>query len=172
MTAAFLQSELADELKKILSDFRLKNPQGEPSGINIFEQLLPMSEPLGQGEIASELLENGLVDVQTAPAPYPYIIVRLDEGEIEDADSAQKVNLSLLIGIYDPDYEKQGHKDILNIIAKIYERFAKCPVLNGKYTIQYPILWVLQEEESYPFYFGGMTLGFETAMIRREDPYS
>lgn len=172
MTSAFLQSELADELKKIFSDFRLKNPQGEPSGINIFEQLLPMPEPLEQGEIAPELLENGLVDVRTVPDPYPYIIVRLDEGEIEDADSAQKVSLSLLIGIYEPDYAKQGHKDILNIIAKIYERFAKCPVLNGKYTIQYPILWVLQEEESYPFYFGGMTLGFETAMIRREDPYS
>lgn len=172
MTAAFLQSELADELKKILSDFRLKNPQGEPSSINVFEQLLPMPEPLDQGEIAQELLENGFADGQTAPDPYPYIIVRLDEGEIEDADSAQKVNLSLLIGIYEPDYEKQGHKDSLNIIAKIYERFAKCPVLNGKYTIQYPILWVLQEEESYPFYFGGMTLGFETAMIRREDQYS
>ena len=39
MVAAFLQSELADELKKILSDFRLKNPQGERVSINIFEQL-------------------------------------------------------------------------------------------------------------------------------------
>ena len=60
MVAAFLQSELADELKKILSDFRLKNPQGERVSINIFEQLLPMPEPLDQGEIAPELLENGL----------------------------------------------------------------------------------------------------------------
>ena len=58
MVATFLQSELADELKKILSDFRLKNPQGERVGINIFEQLLPMPEPLDQGEIAPELLEN------------------------------------------------------------------------------------------------------------------
>ena len=56
MVAAFLQSELADELKKILSDFRLKNPQGERVSINIFEQLLPMPEPLDQGEIAPELL--------------------------------------------------------------------------------------------------------------------
>lgn len=60
MVAAFLQSELAGELKRILSGFQLKNPQGESVSINIFEQLLPMPEPLEQGEIAPELLENGL----------------------------------------------------------------------------------------------------------------
>ena len=138
MVATFLQSELAEELKQILSDIQLKTPQGEKSSINIFEQLLPMPEPLDQGEIAPELLENGLAEEQTAPDPYPYIVVRIADGEIEDENSAQKVNLTLLIGIFEPDYNKQGHRDILNIIAKIYERFAKFPVLNGKYTIQYP----------------------------------
>lgn len=172
MVAAFLQSELADELKEILADFRLKDPQGERTSINIFEQILPMPEPLDQGEIAPELLENGLADGQTAPDPFPYILVRVQDGEIEDESSAQKVNVVLILGIYEPDYGKQGHKDILNMIAKVYERFAKCPVLNGKYTIQYPIGWVLQDEESYPFYFGGMNLAFEIAAVRREDPYS
>ncbi|MCM1220571.1 MAG: hypothetical protein NC548_39400 [Lachnospiraceae bacterium] len=172
MVATFLQNELADELKRILSDIQLKTPQGGKSSINIFEQLLPMPEPSGQEEIAPELLENGLAEEQTAPDPYPYIVVRIADGEIEDENSAQKVNLTLLIGIYEPDYDKQGHRDILNIIAKIYERFAKFPVLNGKYTVQYPILWTLQDEESYPFYFGGVNLGFEVAAIRREDPYS
>ena len=172
MVATFLQSELAGELKKIFSDFRLKNPQGEKENINIFEQLLPMPEALDQGEIAPELLENGLADEQTAPDPYPYIIVRIADGEIKDENSTQEANVTLLIGIYEPDYDKQGHKDVLNIIAKIYERFAKFPVLNGKYTIQYPILWTLQDEESYPFYFGGMNLTFEIAAIRREDPYA
>ena len=41
MVATFLQQELADELKKIFEGFRLKNPQGEESELNIFEQLLP-----------------------------------------------------------------------------------------------------------------------------------
>lgn len=172
MVAAFLQSELADELKEILADFRLKNPQGEIVGINIFEQLLPMPEPLDQGKIDPQLLENGLVDEQTYLDPYPYIIVKIEDGEIKDENSAQMVNIELHIGIYEPDYDKQGHKDILNIVAKIYERFAKMPVLNGKYTIQYPFLWALQEEETYPFYFGGIGLIFEIAKIRREDPYS
>ena len=172
MVATFLQQELADELKKIFEGFRLKNPQGEESELNIFEQLLPMPEPAAQEEAPPELLENGLAEEQTAPDPYPYIIVRIADGEIKDENSAQEANITLLFGTYESDYDKQGHKDILNIIAKIYERFAKFPVLNGKYTIQYPILWTLQDEESYPFYFGGMNLTFEIAAIRREDEYS
>lgn len=172
MVATFLQDELAEELKKILSGFRLKNSQGERTAINIFEQLLPMPEPAAQEEMPPELLENGLAEEITSPDPYPYIIVRVGDGEIENPDSAQTVNINLLMGIYEPDYDKQGHKDILNIIAKIYERFAKTPIFNGKYTIQYPITWVLQEEESYPYYFGGMGLSFETASIVREDKYA
>ena len=172
MTAAFLQEELAEELGKILSGIRLRNPQGEMSSIHIFEQLLPMPEPSDEEKIPEELLENGLAEEQTVPDPYPYVIVRIGDGEIKDENSAQEANITLLIGTYEPDYDKQGHKDVLNIIAKVYERFVKMPVLNGKYTIQYPVLWTLPEEESYPFYFGGMNLTFETAAVRREDPYA
>ena len=172
MTASFLQNELADELKKIFKGFRLKDPERNLSEINIFEQILPMPESAEQKEVPPELLENGLVEELTDPDPYPYIVVCIEDGKIEDENSAQTVNLNLLFGVCEMDYEKQGHKDILNMIAKIYERFAKFPVLNGKYTIQYPILWTLQDEESYPFYFGGMNLTFETAAIRREDPYA
>lgn len=119
MVATFLQDELVEELKGILKGFLLKNPQGEKTSINIFKQLLPMPEPLDQEEIAPELLENGLAEEQTAPDPYPYIIVRTEDGKIEDENSAQIVNLTLLIGVFDPAYDKQGHKDILNIIARL-----------------------------------------------------
>jgi len=172
MVASFLQSDLADELRKVLDGFRLMNPLGEIAGINVFEQRLPMPELRVQEEIPPELLENGLAEEQADPDPYPYVIVRVEDGEIKDESSAQTVNVTLLIGTYDPESGKQGHKDILSIIAKIYERFAKVPVLGGKYTIQYPILWSLQEEESYPFYVGGMYLSFETAAVVREDKYS
>ncbi len=172
MVVTFLQDELMSEIKKILADFRLKNPQKEPSEINVFLQNLPIPKPVEQGEIPPELLENGLVEEQTDLDPYPYIIIRIEDGEIKDENSAQEVHINLLIGIYEPNYDKQGHKDVLNIMAKIYERFAKQSVLNGKYTIQYPISWALQEEESYPYYFGGMHLIFEIAAIIREDSYT
>lgn len=172
MVAAFLQDDLKVELKKVLKNFKLKDPQGNLSEINIFLQNLPMPEAQEQDDIPMELLENGLVDEITNKDPYPYIIIRIGDGEIKDEISAQSVSTDLIIGIYDDSYEKQGHKDILNIIHDIYERFAKMPVLNRQYIIQYPILWTLQEEESYPYYFGGMHLSWELAAIRREDPYA
>ena len=135
MVAAFLQDDLAAEFEKVLKDFRLKDPQGNSSKINIFLQNLPMPEPLMQGDIPVEALENGLADQLTAPDPYPYIIVRIEDGEIKDEDSAQTVNIYLIIGIYETDYDNQGHKDVLNIIAKLYKRFGKNRVLNGNYTI-------------------------------------
>lgn len=139
MVAAVLQDDLAAEFEKVLKDFRLKDPQGNSSKINIFLQNLPMPEPLMQGDIPVEALENGLADQLTAPDPYPYIIVRIEDGEIKDEDSAQTVNIYLIIGIYEPDYDKQGHKDVLNIIAKLYERFGKIRYSTG--SIQSNILF-------------------------------
>lgn len=172
MVATFLQDELVEELEQIFHGFFLKSPSGGMDKLHIFSQLLPMPLPDNQEDIPPEILENGFFEEQTAPDPYPYIIVQMNNGEIVDVNSAQIVELTLIIGIYDSDYQKQGHKDILNIIAKIYERFGKQPILNGKYTIQYPILWSLQDEESYPYYFGGMRLLFEIAAVRREDKFT
>ena len=45
MVATFLQDDLAAELEKVFKDVRMKNPQGEPSPINIFKQELPIPAP-------------------------------------------------------------------------------------------------------------------------------
>ena len=172
MVAALLQDDLADELKEILKDFRLKDPRGNLSGVNVFRQNLPIPESLMQEDIPEELLENGLADDITAEDPYPYIVVNVADGEIKDESSAQTVNTVLQIGVFEDAFEKQGHKDVMNIISDIYERFAKRPVLNGRYTVQYPVLWTLQEEESYPYYFGGIYLSWEVAAVRREDRFA
>jgi len=172
MIASFLQDDLANELIKIFDGFKLHTPAGDLSNINIFKQLLPMPEASDQGDILPEQLENGLVNELTELDPYPYVLVRVSDGEIADEASAQTINVMLLMGVYDYNFNKNGHKDIMNMIQKIYERFAKVPVLCGRYTIQYPISWTLQEEESYPFYFGGMNLIWETAAVRRENKFA
>ncbi len=172
MVAALLQDDLAEELKEILKEFRLKNPQGQLSEVNIFQQNLPIPESLVREDIPEEMLENGLAEDITAEDPYPYIVVKIEDGEIKDESSAQTVNTILQIGVFEDAFKKQGHKDVLNIISDIYERFAKRPVLNGRYTVQYPILWTLQEEESYPYYYGGLYLSWEVAAVRREDKFA
>ena len=116
--------------------------------------------------------QKGIYDAIAKEDPYPYIIVRVEQGKIEGIDQEQTVFVNLIIGVIDRGYENQGHKDVLNIIQKIYERFAKNAILAKKYECTMPIEWALQDEESFPYFFGGMALQFETIRIRREDPYA
>lgn len=171
MIATFLQDDLADDLAEIFKHFRLKDPQGKTVGLNIFKQTLPIPTAAEMPDaVTDEELEEGVYDAAAKEDPYPYIIVRVEQGTIEQIDQEQTVIVNLIIGVIDRDYNNQGHKDVLNIIQKIYERFAKNAILAKKYECTMPIEWALQDEESFPYFFGGMALRFETIRIKREDP--
>lgn len=173
MIATFLQDDLAEELEKIYEGYQLKNPLGELSDINVYKQALPVPAPADPpAEENLELLEEGLgvTDPAKLEDPYPYAIVRVTDGQIRDIDGEQAVNVLIILGVYDDSLNNQGHKDILNMIQKIYERFAKNAILADRYECLHPISWTLQEEESYPYFIGGVALTFETLGIRREDP--
>lgn len=173
MIATFLQDDLAADLADIFKHFRLKNPQGETVGLNIFKQSLPIPTTKDIPDtVTDEELEEGKYNAEAEEDPYPYIIVRVEQGTIDKIDQEQAVIVNLIIGVIDRDYNNQGHKDVLNIIQKVYERFAKNAILAKKYECVMPITWALQDEESFPYFFGGMALTFETIPIRREDPFT
>lgn len=181
MTPFFLQEELVNELKNnIFKDFVLDvvDETGKRVGtksLNIYSQRLPLRKSRMQ-EYTQEELENGLVNDQRIDDCFPYIIVSLNEGTIENESSAQEVSIILYIGVCDNAEDVNGHKDILNIIAKIYERFAKNPYLAKKYMFRYPMTWALQDEkedvDTYPYFFGGAEMKFEIAAIEKEDPFA
>lgn len=174
MVATLLQDDLVEELKLIFKDLRYKTPGGELSEINVFSQALPIPGPAEPPEGESpEYLEEGLgaTDPVKEEDPYPYAIVRIEDGKIETIDGNQAVTVLIILGAYNDSLENQGHKDILNMIQRIYERFAKNAILAQKYELIHPISWSLQEEESYPYFIGGVALTFNTLEIRREDPY-
>ena len=173
MIAAFLQDDLKEDLENLFAHFRLEDPDGKRRAINVFEQNLPIPEAADMPDtVTDEELEEGIYDAKAKDAIFPYILVRLEQGKIEVIDHEQTVNVNLIIGVIDRNSNNQGHKDVLNIMQKIYERFAKNAILARKYECVMPIEWALQEEESFPYFFGGMALHFETAPIRREDPYA
>ena len=173
MIATFLQDALAAELADIFQHFYLENPQGSRVHLNIYKQSLPIPTAKDIPDtVTDEELEEGTYNAEANEDPYPYIIVRVEQGSIKEIDSEQTVAVNLIIGVIDRNYNNQGHKDVLNIIQKVYERFAKNAILKDKYECVMPIEWVLQDEESYPYFFGGMALNFETLRIRREDPYA
>ena len=116
MIPTFLQDDLNEELKEILKNSTFKDTNGERKKINVFSQDLPV--------------ESNREDEDEDP--FPYIINKLDSGDIQSEESAHEVKVLLLIGIYDEDRNRQGYKDVLHIINKIYERVAKQNVLNKR----------------------------------------
>lgn len=174
MFPAALQDDLVADLQELFKGYSLEAPNSE-SGVRqlkVFPQELPEPESAKQENISPELLENGLIEDITGNDPYPYIIVRIIDGEIKDMREAQTVGVLLLIGIYDSGKNNQGHRKVLEIIKMIYDRYARKPVVNKKHRLLWPIEWTLQAEESPPYYFGGLETQWEVAGIEVEDRFA
>lgn len=154
MTATMLQEELVKELGNIFKDDLLKDSLGKYVKLNIYEQQLPIRE----GE--------------DAPDPIPYIIVRIETGSTKSGIDPQEVLVTMLFGYFDDSPENNGHKGVLGMIQKVHERFEKQPMLANQFMFQDPFDWALQDEESFPYFFGAASMTFKTAAIRKEDKFA
>ena len=172
MIAQILQDCLADELGVILKGHRLKNRDGKWHDINIYTQRLPEQKP--ENDIAGGI-GMGLPSFQDfssdrADEFFPFVIVYVQDGVIQEGLMAHTVQAGLAIGIYDDSSDRQGHRDVLQIISKVEERFEKNNLLAKKFILQFPVEWSLQDpdDDTHPYYFGGLSLNFDTPTYRRE----
>lgn len=154
MTATMLQEELAKELGVIFKDDLFKDSLGKYVKLNIYEQQLPIRED------------------EDAPDPIPYIIVRLETGSTKSGTDPQEVLVTMLFGYFDDAPQNNGHKGVLGMIQKVHERFEKQPMLANQFMFQDPFDWALQDEESFPYFFGAASMTFKTAAIRKEDKFA
>ena len=49
------------------------------------------------------------------------------------------------------------------------ERFGKNPVLGGRFVMKPALDWSLSDEDTYPYYYGGLLMQFEVPAIEKED---
>lgn len=154
MTATMLQEEIVKELESIFKGDLFKNSLGEYVKLNVYEQQLPIRED------------------EDSPDPMPYIIVRLETGSTKSGTDPQEVLVTLLFGYFDDSPENNGHKGVLGMIQKVHERFEKQPMLANQFMFQDPFDWALQDEESFPYFFGAASMTFKTAAIRKEDKFA
>lgn len=155
MTPVQLIEDIEKELKKVLEHIRLPSPLGEDTVINIFQYGLPIEKTQ-----------------EDAKRKFPYVLILPKEGDTGEITEPQKVNIQLLIGIFENGLENQGKKWVLNIINDITERFLKEPILNGRYYADEKMNWVIDTEEEYPYHYGAMWITFNTATFRRESEHA
>lgn len=76
----------------------------------------------------------------------------------------------LLFGLCDNGLENQG-EPMLNLINRIVLRLSQNNVLKTFYQ-KGKIEWAIDDEDTYPYFFGGMDLTFVPAFIpRREEMF-
>ena len=150
MTARELQDALVADLMRLFKSRRYKTPYGAKGALSFFAQNLPKRQ--------SEYDDD----------PFPYVIVRLDSGAIDTQTDPHKVAVVLLVGVYDDGLDNQGHRTVLEIMEMIQKHYEEKPLLAKQFVFCDPFRWVLQDEESYPYFFGAAEVTFELPAPRRE----
>lgn len=152
MTILNLQDALAEDVGRILKGIGTKNVFGENvDGVNVYKQDLPIVQS----------------DEDDESKFFPYAIVRLYDGRTEDDDSPWTVTADIHLGVYDADLDNQGHQHVATMIQRIANRFAAEPLLDKKYRAQQDMEWALQDENTHPYFFGGMRIKFSVPKIGR-----
>lgn len=157
MTINDFQEKLRDDLLLLYKDLFEKNPDGTLGKINGYIQNLPEFD-----------------DEDEAESRFPYFIVRVMSGTDEELDQIRgSVKVLILIGVYDNNKENVGHKIILKMIQMFRERFEEEARTSGYgYRMRPKIEWALQDEDTFPYFFGGIETDWDIMLTRKEDPYS
>lgn len=156
MVTAILQRDLVEEVGKIIKDIQTKDTMGnEVFGATGYEQQLP---------VVAE-------DEDDVSKRFPYYIVRVEQGSTADDDSPWVVQVGIYFGVYNPAQDTNGHRSLVNMIQRVADRFAAEPLLNGMFRANQDMSFALQEEDTYPFFFGGLQINFQVPKIQRKDPY-
>ena len=153
MTPTKLQDSLVEDFKQQLAGFLLKNAKGDRVNLNIYPQNLPAKK----GQKDSE--------------HFPYLVVRVMEGENQDDQEEEKntCKIAFIIGAYDDDDSYQGYKDVMNVIEKIMQRLKTKKFYSNQFELTLPLKWLIHDEDTYPYYFGGIETHWNIPNIGMDD---
>ncbi|MGB8452733.1 MAG: hypothetical protein WCD89_10400 [Anaerocolumna sp.] len=153
MIPFFLQQALVKELKALFKGYKLINSKNELIDINVFSQHLPYRRK------------------EDDKPPFPYILVCLEEGEIPNTED-YNVKIYLVIGVHDLNENAQGDMEVINIITTIYEHLFNKIIIDDRYEIDYPFKWAIQDEDTFPKFFGGAETNWKLkTMKQKEDEF-
>lgn len=169
-TPFFLQEALEEDIREMLDGNLFKNPNSGGDAyipVSVYGQNLPL--PVAESEAQDGVNIDYADDMASDPVyNCPWCLVKIDSGTAKGAFGTQEVVVAVCYGIFNDDRQNDGHKDILNLIQKTYERYAKKPVLRKGYRCKQDFEWSVQREDTYPYYFGAISMTFEITGIDLE----
>ena len=156
MTILDFQETLKKEIGSVLSNSCIRKDENcnRISGVNTFKQDLPI------------IME----DDEDVSQFFPYAIVRVLEGNTPEDDEPWIVTANILLALEDNSTDRSGYLDIMGMIQRVIDRFVSEPRLNEYYRALQDIEWAIQDEDTYPYYFGGVQIKFYLPKIGRREP--
>lgn len=149
-----LQASLKLRAENFFEHALFKNPKPEPGmemvSLQVFEQNLPQKS-------------------KEESSFFPFLIIKLLEGERKTSEGPHLVNVGFIIGAFDADSDNQGYRDVAAIINKLYENLSKYPIADGQFELEHPIKWRIHEEETDPYFFGVIETTWTMPILTRVD---
>ena len=153
MTELDLIDGLAVEVKDALRDFRLSSAKENLIPINIYTQNLPLKKERGDER------------------QYPYVLICFDDENISSETSLMNVSVYFIIGIIDKNEDRQGYRDVLQIANLIYQHIFRKGVVAKAFRPSYPFRIMLQQDDTHPYYIGGLESVWEMPVMEEENKY-
>lgn len=173
-TPIFLQDALATEIERLAEgmEFYLP-PSGEKRGkLQVFRQNLPIPQrPKPDEQLEDDTIDIISGDVEDPIFQCPWGLVKFEGGSVKSPNDRMTIKVAIAFGIFNAGTSNEGHIEILNLINRVYERFAKNPVLASQYTCSGQFDFGLQDEDTHPYYFGAISTEFSYLGYQREDCY-
>lgn len=151
MTDIRLLDGLAGEIREALEGFRLRSAKENLVPINVYVQNLPVKEGRDDEKL------------------FPYICVCFDEEEIREDGDSMSLHTYCTIGIIDREMDKQGFRDVLLIANLVYQHIFRKGIIAGAFSPALPFRIKLQEDDTHPYYYGGMENRWELLVMEKED---
>lgn len=145
-----LQAGLKTRIQAAFSGTLFNSLSGERVPLTVFEQNLP---------------QKSKDDISY----FPFVIVKLLDGEKKTEQSEHLTSVGFVIGVFDEDNENQGYRDVTMIINRIIENISKNPQINGQFDLQFPLKWHIHDEETDPYYWGAVETFWSLPVYMRED---
>lgn len=138
-TDVLLQKALVDEVKAELEGYTSVNNAGEYLHFNVYPQNLPAKKSKNDND------------------HFPYVLVCLDEEQINGEVSDNLCSVYFLVGVIDKNPNNQGHFDVANVMNRLERRFLSRRLVGSRYRITFPLTKKFQEEDTWPKFLGGMS---------------
>lgn len=150
-----MQKGLIDRLEKLFEEKEYQRPakDDESSNEKHFEKMKIYNQHLPIKETADDVY-------------VPFTLVQMHTGKQANSKSKNIVNVSLIIGMYD-EFNSTGYQEVALTINTIINNLKSYPLIEDMFELdlEEPIEWEIGEEETYPFYFGGLNVNFKMPII-------